>query len=557
MRCWWLLIFLLGACAARPAPRATLAITDVRVFDGEELVPRATVLVDGERIVAIGERLAPPKNVEIVDGSGRTLLPGLIDAHVHVRKGEQLEQAVAFGVTTVLDMFHPEPHTLRGGEAPGHADVRSAGICATAPGGHGTQFGPIPTITRPDEAQAFVDARLAEGSDYIKIIVDDGRQVARKTPTLDRPTMAALVAAAHARGKLAVVHAAVYEVARAAVDAGADGLVHLFRDQVPPEDFAPLVVAKRGFIVPTLRVTRMGFGERGTIEDDAAVLARLPPAARAWIAAKNPARSVGPRDTVAPTIARLRDAGVTLLAGSDAPNPNTTFGASLHDELALLVEAGLSPQAALTGATSAAARVFGLEDRGRIAPGLRADLLLVDGDPTRQIRDSRKIVAVWRGGRRFDDAAYAARIADLDRKEREVPIHDLGRWKPSTEGASTVTLTVEYQGLRMEGELVPGLAGATSAGALFPLPAPVDLSSRKHLELRTRGDGNPFVVILHRQDGGRSVFTFTPPEGPKQHELQWSQFEGGGGAPVTAIFIGRTGSERGKLSLTVSHIELP
>src|SRR5262249_39948733 len=110
-----------------------------------------------------------------------------------------------------------------------------------------------------------------------------------------------------------------------------------------------------------------------------------------------------------PALASLVRAGVEILAGTDANNPGTAHGASLHDELSLLVQDGLAnATAALTAATSAPARRFGLTDRGRVAPGLRADLLLVDGDPTTRIADTRRIVAVWKHGLRMDRAAFRA-----------------------------------------------------------------------------------------------------------------------------------------------------
>lgn len=94
----------------------------------------------------------------------------------------------------------------------------------------------------------------------------------------------------------------------------------------------------------------------------------------------------------------LAAAGVPLLAGTDAGNPGTAHGASIHRELELLVSAGLTPIEALRAATSTPARVFRLLDRGRLAPGLRADLVLVDGDPSRDITATRAIVQVWRNG---------------------------------------------------------------------------------------------------------------------------------------------------------------
>jgi imidazolonepropionase-like amidohydrolase len=90
---------------------------------------------------------------------------------------------------------------------------------------------------------------------------------------------------------------------------------------------------------------------------------------------------------------------VPILAGTDAPNPGTAHGVSIHREMELLVEAGLTPQQALAAATSVPARAFRLDDRGRIAPGLRADLVLAGGDPLKDITETRNIVRIWKGGK--------------------------------------------------------------------------------------------------------------------------------------------------------------
>jgi adenine deaminase len=110
------------------------------------------------------------------------------------------------------------------------------------------------------------------------------------------------------------------------------------------------------------------------------------------------------------TVTALKAAGVRILAGTDCSNPGTAHGASLHRELALLVAAGLKPIDALAAATSVTADAFGLTDRGRIAPGRRADLVLVDGDPTTEIGATRKIAGVWKQGHSIDRAAYRAEI---------------------------------------------------------------------------------------------------------------------------------------------------
>src|SRR4029077_12579152 len=110
-----------------------------------------------------------------------------------------------------------------------------------------------------------------------------------------------------------------------------------------------------------------------------------------------------------------------LLAGTDAPNPGTAHGASIHRELELLVQAGLTPIEALTAATAAPARAFHLDDRGRIVPGLRADLLLVKGDPTADITATRDIVSVWKFGVEADRPAYRAAVEKANASRASAP----------------------------------------------------------------------------------------------------------------------------------------
>src|SRR5690606_18322791 len=150
------------------------------------------------------------------------------------------------------------------GGAPGRADIFSAGTLVTAPKGHGTQFGlPIPTITSPAEADAFVDARIKEGSDYIKIVYDDGDAYGLSLPSIDERTLRSVIAAAKARGKLAVVHVGSRSAAEAAIAAGADGLVHIFGDEPPPADLATRAKDAGLFIIPTLSVIESVAGVAG------------------------------------------------------------------------------------------------------------------------------------------------------------------------------------------------------------------------------------------------------------------------------------------------------
>ena len=397
----------------------TTVIRDVAVFDGRQRHPQLSVLLRDGRIDELGDPPAPP-GAEVVSGAGRTLLPGLIDAHTHTLFRDELRQALTFGVTTVLDMFNA-PETAAAlkraaASEPDLADLRSAGTGATAPGGHPSDlvdaglFPPFPAVRAADEADDFVAARLAEGSDYIKLIVDDGTWLATPIPTLTPEQIHALVAAAHDRGAQAIAHASTRPEAQRALAAGVDGLAHVFVDQPPPQHFAADVARAGAFVVPTLRVWEAKFGhprERALV-DDPRVHPHLTAEQREHLATTGGrAFGVAEPDWPGPTWAhratgQLHAANVPLLAGSDAAYPHSAHGLALHAELLALVDAGLTPAEALAAATAGPAAHFDLHDRGRIAPGYRADLVLVAGDPTADITAATSITGVWRGGVRQD-----------------------------------------------------------------------------------------------------------------------------------------------------------
>ena len=416
-------VLFLFVCATALLPAqsgdGTYVIRDVRVFDGETVVGRRTVVISGGRIAAVGDStVAVPAGAQEVAGEGRTLLPGLIDAHIHLPlfgPDEALQQTLAFGVTTAIVMWAPPSLVaqLKAFEAAGRPDVAGvlvAGVGATAPGGHPTQMDGgaaaklTPTITSPGEADAFVAARIAEGSDFVKIIYDE-LGIPRKVPTLDERTIAALAAAAHARGRIAVAHVGNEGNARGAISAGVNGLAHLFAGASVSDDFGQFAARHRVFVIPTLSIlnTMCGTPDGPSLLKDADTMRLVKPQFRKILDV--PARPSELRCDAAPqAIRQLSAAGVPLLAGTDSPAPGTTYGASLHRELEHLVNAGLTPTAALAAATSAAARAFHITDRGRLSGGLRADLLLVEGDPSKQIRDTRNIVAIWKHGVRFQRA---------------------------------------------------------------------------------------------------------------------------------------------------------
>ena len=237
-------------------------------------------------------------------------------------------------------------------------------------------------------------------------------------------------------------------------------------------------------------------------------------------------------DAPAASVRALHAAGVALLAGTDAPNPGTAHGASVHDELARLVAAGLSPRDALVAATSAPARAFGIADAGTIRVGATADLVLVDGDPTRDITQTRAIRDVWRAGRAFDldarrvamvkareEAAKAAEAAKTAASPLLGPLADfehadgprIGQLLPSSDrmmgGTSTSAIAVVATGgaagtkkaLSVSGNVVLVRGGGFAGASFLPSTtgfAAVDMSAVKRVTFWVRGDAHTYKLFV-------------------------------------------------------------
>jgi hypothetical protein len=251
---------------------ACYLIKNVRVFTGERVIQRASVVVKGGIIVSVGRD--EPEGCAEIDARGGTLLPGLIDAHVHTSP-ESLALALKFGVTTELEMQGTLTKYDRADVADNDAlaDVRSSGFALTPPGGHPDELFPegfspggpddgaeaptqrvaplvMPSVQTAKEAVDVIPKLVESGSDYIKFMVDDGSIEGHPgLPILDQATLDAGVAEAHRHGMMTIAHALTLENTRMALTAGIDGLAHLFMDQAGTPEVIAQVAQSGAFVV--------------------------------------------------------------------------------------------------------------------------------------------------------------------------------------------------------------------------------------------------------------------------------------------------------------------
>jgi imidazolonepropionase-like amidohydrolase len=393
-------------------------ITNARIFDGERVIDKQSVTIKGEKIINVGG--PAPVGANIIDAKGCTLLPGLIDAHIHANPDSR-RIALTFGVTTVYIMqgFWTKEQKKALDERRDLADALTSLFALTAPKGHPSELlppGAVPPMididrselikfaTTPEEAIQVVAKRVEQGANYIKIMVEDGAVFGKPgTPDITDEVLATGVAEAHRYGKMAVAHTMSKKATQRAINAGIDGLMHLFVDGPHTQEIIDAIIASGVFVCPTIVAGASTIGDSDGAEfvKDERVRSKL---SEEWINAFHKhigTYPAGKTKYLLETVKVLHDAGVDILAGADSSTPDVggmVPGASLHHELQLLVRAGLTPIEALRAATSVPARRFGLIDRGRIVGGARADLLLVNGDPTTNISDTLSTVAVLRQG---------------------------------------------------------------------------------------------------------------------------------------------------------------
>ena len=434
---------------------AETVIHSVLLFDGisfEKSPVTVTFSASSGQIISVSKEKfsssSARKNATVIDGSGQTLIPGLIEGHMHVhgmhlQAGEDesqiLKTPLKCGVTTLCDMFS-DTETVQArraeikkdldeakasGKNVTMSDLKSCLYAATIEGGwpkpivlghHPTEeiierVKTWPSLT-VETAPAFIKTNKADGANYIKLMQENCCSMAIPTNSIPSATLefqTAVVDAAHAEDMLVVGHATSVESTEIVLKAGADGLTHTFIDQMPTQGIVDLYKKTNAFLIPTLTVLASITNEAGDLRQkfaDAATKKGL----LDDFTKENMLDVIGLKAETAQleygyeSVRRLKKEGIDIVAGTDAVAglKGTAIGPSLWMELQIYVEkCGMSIEEALATATGVSAKRFKFPDRGVVKEGKRGDLVLVKGDLSKGLQnlwDMEGILGVWKEG---------------------------------------------------------------------------------------------------------------------------------------------------------------
>ena len=542
----------LGAGASAQDRSAAVAIVGDTVFDGTGTAPRvADVLIRGGRIAAVAPKLRLPRGTQVVDGRGKALLPGFFDVHTHWTPAGSpavtpaiASAYIASGVTTVND-FHQSPESW----APRRAwlvELYAPHVNMTArtstPGGPGADWADINTtkwFNTPEGARASIRALAPYRPDAVKAFADGWRYgVSPDNTSMDVGTLAAVVEEAHRQNLKVLTHTVTVDRGKVAARSKVDIIAHSLQDRPVDAEVIALLKAAGTAYAPTLAVyepTKPG---------------QAPPADRADPRYRN---SVAKFGHALANVKALHDAGVPIALGTDAGMPGTRHGPSTLREMELLVQAGLTPTQALMAGTSNSARAMGLiGDRGTIAAGQRADLVLIVGEPWRDITHLYRTERVWIDGRavhgpgvvlpaangrqRLPTTPARALIDDFERADGRTALDTLRL--DGMDGGHDRSIQVSQTIDRSDGGKALTLAArmaakeGPSAGVILPLRrgsvAPVDARAFKGLRLELRGDGGAYHVAVNTL-AGRWTAPVSARPGWSVVEVPFASFRRAGG----------------------------
>ncbi len=601
VRCYVILAVLLAAVVFPGVLQAQeLLITNATIVDpATQIIQRGDILIAEGKIVRVGELETAAFNGPAIDVGGKWVMPGLNDMHTHsygnmgptqtsgdfVMTGVVAQRMLYAGVTGFLDLFSAEDFifNLRAQQREGRmtgADIYAAGPILTAPNGHGTEYG-VPTriAATPAEAKKEVDELAEKKPDVVKLVYDN----ASRMPTMDKVTMQATVDAARAHNVPVVAHIGSWDDVRDVVLAGVQAITHTPRGEIP-EDIAALMRDHGVVTIPTLAVQTelrhlvenldaLDHPLLGAVTPDNLIEAYRDTSAYSLALRSFIVYQAGMREDIFRSVATLAEAGVPVLAGTDGGNPGVFQGYSVHREMALLVEAGLTTWEALASATTAAGPLLG-QSIG-MQPGNIANLIVLDASPVDDISNTTAISMVIhrgelvdRGGLIPEDESGAVPVANpvfegplVDDFEEGDLVSAMGHtWTAMTDkvmgGKSTLVHTYNAGALEVEGTVTPltgrpGFASLTLQ--LSPEGAPMDVSAFDGVEITL--DVTKGGVGLQLMTPGITNYDYhatlvMPTEGQQTIQLPFSAFR-----QMWSAQIPWTGTDVTAIALMVSNFQ--
>ena len=438
-----------SAAGARQAPPSGPVLYEGALLisgDGTAPVANAAFLVQGGAVVRVGARgtVTVPAGAVRIDLSGKTVMPALINTHGHpgFQKGltygrenytrdtylDDLNRAAYYGVRVVMSQgIDPGDlaYDLRRDQETGRADgarllIAGRGIGAPNAGpGAAAYQGIAYEVTTAQEGRAAVGELAAKRVDLVKIWVDDR---GGRAPRMPPPVYRAIIDETHRRGLKVNAHVFYHDDAVGLVEAGIDGLAHLVRDREMDGGLIGAIVRRGVYVMPNLSGAERGthstvppwFEEPGLMtlfreSTPVPVVDRI----RASFTSRDAsaASAAGARYMILQrSLAALNKAGARIILGCDTGLEDHLFGYAEQRELAEMVAAGMSPVQVIVAATSRSAEYLGLRNMGTLAPGKRADFIVLRGNPLEDIRQTRSIDSVYFDGRPVDRAGLRKRL---------------------------------------------------------------------------------------------------------------------------------------------------
>ena len=398
---------LLALAAPLTLAAADKAFTGARVIDGTGKPPieKATILVHDGKIAAVGTSVRIPAGAQRVDLAGKTVIPGLINAHGHVSNLSQLGLYARYGVTTVFSLGGNNEIELRDRT---RAEQQTASLARSR------LFiaGPIPTSRTAAEGRKAVDEIAAAKTDIVKIRLDDNLGRTAKMPP---EAYAAIIDEAHKNGLRMAVHIVTLADAKAVLRLGADIIAHSVRDREIDAEFLSLMKKNGAYYCPTLmrEVSVFAYGDKPAFLTDpfltrdgnqAEIAKAQDPAFQQ--AMRNDKSAQWYKEHLPVAMRNLKkavNAGVPVAMGTDTGPAYRFQGYFEHLELEQMVKSGLTPMQTLVSATSTAAAALKAADQlGSITPGKWADFLVLNANPLDNIANTRKLDSVWIAGNRIE-----------------------------------------------------------------------------------------------------------------------------------------------------------